>query len=64
MRRLAEQGMTMVVVTHEISFAKDVSDQVLFMDSGKVIEKSPPKIFFSNARHERSRKFLNQLEKS
>jgi len=63
MRRLAEQGMTMVVVTHEISFAKDVSDQVLFMDSGKVIETSPPNIFFSNARHERSRKFLNQIDK-
>ena len=62
MRRLAEQGMTMVVVTHEIGFAKDVSDQVLFMDSGKVIETSPPNIFFSNAKHERSRKFLNQLD--
>ncbi len=63
MRRLAEQGMTMIVVTHEIGFAKDVSDQVLFMDSGKVIETSPPNIFFSNAKHERSRKFLNQLDK-
>ena len=62
MRRLAEQGMTMIVVTHEIGFAKDVSDQVLFMDSGKVIEKSTPDIFFSNAKHERSRKFLNQLD--
>tara|TARA_B100000965_G_scaffold41423_1_gene30449 strand:- start:609 stop:1355 length:747 start_codon:yes stop_codon:yes gene_type:complete len=62
MRRLAEQGMTMVVVTHEISFAKDVSDQVLFMDSGKVIEKSTPNIFFSNASHERSRRFLNQID--
>jgi len=54
--------MTMVVVTHEIGFAKDVSDQVLFMDSGKVIETSTPEIFFSNAKHERSRKFLNQLD--
>ena len=63
MRRLAEQGMTMVVVTHEIGFAKEVSDQVLFMDSGKVIETSTPDIFFSNAKHERSRKFLNQLDK-
>ena len=63
MRSLADQGMTMIVVTHEIGFAKDVSDQVLFMDSGKVIETSPPSIFFSNARHERSRKFLNQLDK-
>ena len=62
MRQLAEQGMTMIVVTHEISFAKEVSDQVLFMDSGKVVETSTPNIFFSNARHERSRKFLNQLE--
>ena len=63
MRKLAKQGMTMVVVTHEIDFAKDVSDQVLFMDSGKVIETSSPEIFFSNAKHERSRKFLNQLDK-
>ena len=63
MRRLAQQGMTMVVVTHEISFAKDVSDQILFMDSGKVIETSTPDVFFSNAKHERSRKFLNQLDK-
>jgi len=62
-RRLAKQGMTMVVVTHEISFAKDVSDQVLFMDSGKVIETSTPDTFFTNAKHERSRKFLNQLDK-
>ena len=62
-RKLAEQGMTMVVVTHEIGFAKEVSDQVLFMDAGKVIETSTPDIFFSNAMHERSRKFLNQLDK-
>ncbi len=63
MRRLADQGMTMVIVTHEISFAKEVGDQVLFMDSGKVIEFSPSKKFFSNAKHARSRKFLNQLDK-
>ena len=62
-RKLADQGMTMVIVTHEVGFAKDVSDQVLFMDSGKVIETSPPDLFFSNAKHERSRKFLNQLDK-
>ena len=63
MRKLAQDGMTMVVVTHEINFAKDVSDQILFMDSGQVIETSTPDIFFSNAKHERSRKFLNQLDK-
>ena len=63
MRKLAKDGMTMIVVTHEINFAKDVSDQILFMDSGQVIETSTPDIFFSNAKHERSRKFLNQLDK-
>ena len=61
MRRLADQGMTMIVVTHEIKFAKEVSDQVLFIDSGKILEFSPPEVFFSNASHERSRKFLNQI---
>ena len=62
MRGLAKQGMTMVVVTHEVAFAKEVGDQILFMDSGKVIETSTPNVFFSNAKHERSRKFLNQIE--
>tara|TARA_B000000532_G_scaffold6337_1_gene4869 strand:+ start:266 stop:1006 length:741 start_codon:yes stop_codon:yes gene_type:complete len=61
MRRLADQGMTMIVVTHEIKFAKEVSDQVLFIDSGKILEISPPEVFFSNASHERSRRFLNQI---
>ena len=61
MRRLADQGMTMIVVTHEIKFAREVSDQVLFIDSGKIIEMSSPEDFFSNAREERSRKFLNQI---
>jgi len=61
MRRLADQGMTMIVVTHEIKFAKEVSDQVLFIDSGKIVEMSSPEVFFSNASHERSRKFLNQI---
>ena len=63
MRRLADQGMTMVIVTHEISFAREVADQVLFMDEGKVVELSSAKDFFSNAKHERSRRFLNQLDK-
>ena len=61
MRSLADQGMTMIVVTHEIKFAKEVSDQVLFIDSGKILEISSPEVFFSNASHERSRKFLNQI---
>ena len=61
MRSLADQGMTMIVVTHEMKFAKEVSDQVLFIDSGKIVEMSSPEVFFSNASHERSRKFLNQI---
>ena len=63
MVNLAKAGMTMIVVTHEIGFAKDVSDQVLFMDSGKVIDTSTTDIFFSNARIEISRKFLNHIDK-
>tara|TARA_B100000700_G_C14941542_1_gene807031 strand:+ start:635 stop:1378 length:744 start_codon:yes stop_codon:yes gene_type:complete len=62
-RNLAHKGMTMVVVTHEVGFAKEVGDRVLFMDSGKVVETSIPDIFFNNAKNERSRKFLNQIEK-
>ena len=63
MRSLADNGMTMIVVTHEIGFAKEVGDRILFMDSGKAIETSTPDIFFTNAKHERSRRFLNQIEK-
>ncbi len=61
MKSLARKGMTMVVVTHEIAFAREVADRVLFMDEGKVIETSTPKNFFSNAKEERSRRFLNQM---
>ncbi len=61
MRDLAKQGMTMVVVTHEIGFAREVADRVVFMDKGKIIEESDPKSFFTAAKEERSRKFLNQM---
>ena len=61
MRQLARGGMTMVVVTHEVGFAKDVADRVMFMDRGQVVETSDPTSFFTNAREERSRKFLNQM---
>jgi len=61
MRRLAKGGMTMVVVTHEMGFARDVADRILFMDEGKVVETSPPNEFFNNAREEHSRRFLNQM---
>ncbi len=62
-RDLADRGMTMVVVTHEISFAREVADRVLFMDEGKIVETSSPEAFFNNAKEERSKKFLNQMMK-
>ena len=58
MRRLAEEGMTMIVVTHEMGFAKDVSSHVIFMDSGVVLEEGPSKEFFENPKYERTREFL------
>ena len=61
MRTLASAGMTMVVVTHELGFAREVADRVLFMDAGKVVELSDAKTFFSHAKEERSRRFLNQM---
>ena len=61
MRQLAAGGMTMVVVTHELGFAREVADRVMFMDQGKVVETSDPETFFSNAKEERSRRFLRQM---
>ena len=61
MRQLAKRGMTMVVVTHELGFAREVADRVMFMDQGRVVETSDPETFFSNAREERSRRFLSQM---
>ena len=58
---LAEKGMTMLVVTHEMGFAKQVADQVLFMDEGKIIEKSAPDEFFENPKSERTKAFLSQI---
>ena len=61
MRQLASAGMTMVVVTHELGFAREVADRVMFMDQGQVVETSHPASFFTNAREERSRRFLSQM---
>ena len=61
MRQLARDGMTMVVVTHELGFAREVADRVMFMDQGQVVETSDPANFFTNAREERSRRFLSQM---
>ncbi|WP_019203112.1 amino acid ABC transporter ATP-binding protein [Tsukamurella sp. 1534] len=57
-RDLAESGMTLVVVTHEIGFARDVADTVIFMDDGRIIETGPPGEIFADARHARTREFL------
>ncbi|RAH97740.1 glutamate ABC transporter ATP-binding protein [Acuticoccus sediminis] len=58
MRGLAQEGMTMVVVTHEMSFARDVCDEVVFMDRGVVVEHAPPSEFFTDPKTERARRFL------
>jgi general L-amino acid transport system ATP-binding protein len=58
---LAEDGMTMIVVTHEMGFARQVADRILFMDGGVIIEESRPQEFFESPRHERTRAFLSQI---
>lgn len=58
---LAEEGMTMICVTHEMGFARQVADRVIFMDQGQIVEQNAPAEFFDNPRHERTRKFLSQI---
>ncbi len=58
---LAEEGMTMIVVTHEMGFAKSVADRVLFMDDGEIVEQNSPDVFFDNPQHERTQLFLSQI---
>ena len=58
---LAEEGMTMLVVTHEMGFAKEVADRVVFMDSGQIIEANTPENFFTHPQHERTKLFLSQI---
>ena len=61
MIELAEGGMTMVCVTHEMGFARKVADQIVFMDEGVIVEQAPPETFFSAPKSERTRLFLNQI---
>ena len=61
MRQLAEEGMTMLVVTHEMDFARNVSNQVMFMEHGSVIESAPSREFFANPRQARSREFIRTI---
>ena len=62
MKQLAADGMTMVVVTHEMGFARNVSNKVVFMENGVVVEEGPSKEFFANPREERTRTFLQNIE--
>ena len=61
MRQLARDGMTMIVVTHEMGFAREVADTVLFMDAGVVVESGPPRDVLANPREERTRSFLSKV---
>lgn len=62
MKELAQEGMTMVVVTHEMSFAKEVADEVIFMDQGVIVEQGSPEQLFRSPREERTRQFLQHLQ--
>jgi ABC-type polar amino acid transport system ATPase subunit len=61
MQELARDGMTMVVVSHEVRFARKVASRVVLMADGEVVEVAPPQQFFTNPRHERSKQFLSQI---
>lgn len=61
MVNLANDGMTMVCVTHEMGFAREVADRVIFMDEGRIIEEGPPEIFFRQPKHARTKRFLEQV---
>lgn len=61
MIELAQEGMTMIVVTHEMGFARSVAHRVLFMDYGRIVEENTPEEFFTNPKHDRTRLFLSQI---
>jgi polar amino acid transport system ATP-binding protein len=58
---LAEDGMTMLCVTHEMGFARSVADRVIFMADGRIVEQAPPTEFFGNPKNEKTRQFLSQI---
>ena len=61
MVELAQDGMTMIVVTHEMGFARKVADQMVFMDQGEIVERGTPDTFFGNPQTKRCQKFLSQI---
>ena len=58
---LASEGMTMIVVSHEMGFARQVADRVIFMDEGQIVEQNEPEEFFDNPKNERTKLFLSQI---
>ena len=61
MSDLANTGMTMIVVTHEMGFAKNLANTIIFMDNGRIVEQNTPENFFNNPNEERTKNFLNQI---
>ena len=61
MVELAESGMTMICVTHEMGFAKQVADRIIFMDEGEIVEQNTPEEFFNNPKNNRTKAFLDQV---
>jgi general L-amino acid transport system ATP-binding protein len=61
MRELARSGITMLCVTHEMGFAREVADRIIFFDAGKIVEENTPEEFFKNPKHERTTLFLSQI---
>jgi len=61
MIELAKSGMTMICVTHEMGFARQVADRIIFMDGGEIVEQNTPEEFFNNPQNERTKTFLNQI---
>ena len=63
MRSLRESGMTMIVVSHEMAFARNAADRVVFMDDGLIVEQGPPAAIFENPKEERTRAFIGQIQR-
>jgi polar amino acid transport system ATP-binding protein len=61
MKNLAHEGMTMIVVTHEMGFAREVADRIIFMDCGSIVEEGTPEHFFKNPTQDRTKLFLDQI---
>ena len=62
-RKVADEGMTILIVTHEMNFAREVADRVLFMENGVIVEDAPPEEFFEHPKNERIRQFIRKVEK-